>query len=182
MDKETLRNIYRLMKTKWFRFKYKLNDVHSTFYIAGKGSISSDLKADKFAYIGPNCVIPPNVTIGKYSMLAPNVAILGGDHIFDNPSAPVIFSGRPQMPKTTIGEDAWIGANALVMAGVNIGDGAIVAAGSVVTKDIPDYNIWGGNPAKFIKIRFSDSDIALHKQMLAMNQIEINFTTKKKAK
>ncbi len=165
---------------RWFRFKYNLKDVHSTFYLAGKCFISSDLKADKFAYIGPNCVIPPKVTIGKYTMLAPNVSILGGDHIFDNPSAPIIFSGRPEMPKTIIGEDAWIGANALLMAGITIGDGAIVAAGSVVTKNIPAYCIWGGNPAKFIKMRFNENEITLHKIMLSQDNIKINYTKQKK--
>lgn len=165
---------------RWFRFKYNLKDVHSTFYLAGKGFISSDLKASKFAYIGPNCYIPPKVTIGKFTMLAPNVSILGGDHIFDQPTSPIIFSGRPEMPKTIIGKDAWIGANALLMAGITIGDGAIVAAGSVVTKNIPAYCIWGGNPANFIRMRFNENEIALHKTMLSQDTIKINYTKQKK--
>jgi acetyltransferase-like isoleucine patch superfamily enzyme len=175
-----IRTLYRSIKIRWFRLKYNLKDVHSTFYLSGNGQISSDLQADKFAYIGPNCAIPPNVTIGKYSMLAPNVSILGGDHIFDNPSAPIIFSGRPKMPKTIIGEDVWVGSNALLMAGITIGNGVIVAAGSIVTKDIPPYCIWGGNPAKFIKMRFNEEEIKLHKKMLSQENIKINFTKAKK--
>ena len=59
-----------------------------------------------------------------------------------------------------VGNDVWIGACAIIMSGVTIGDGAIVAAGSVVTKDVPPYTLVGGNPAKFIKKRFSDETIA----------------------
>lgn len=175
-----IRNIYRNIKMTWFRIKYRFSNVERSFYLAGNGTISSDLVADKFAYIGPNCNIPPNVTIGKYTMLAPNVSILGGDHIFDNPSAPIIFSGRPTMPKTVIGEDCWIGANALIMAGVTIGNGAIIASGSVLTKNVPPYAIWGGNPAKYIKMRFNGEEVQQHQKMLQKPNIEINFTTKKK--
>jgi len=58
-----------------------------------------------------------------------------------------------------IGNDVWIGANAIILQGVTIGDGAIVAAGAVVTKDVPPYAIVGGVPAKVIKYRFPDSTI-----------------------
>ena len=60
---------------------------------------------------------------------------------------------------TIIGNDVWIGAEALIMPGVQIGDGAVVGARSLVTKNIGPYEIWGGNPAKLIKKRFTDSDI-----------------------
>ena len=161
-----------------YRRKYGLKKVHSTFYLAGKGFISSDLIADEFSYIGPNCWIPPNVRIGKYTMLAPRVQILGGDHIIDDPSTPIILSGRPIAAATDIGQDVWIGANALIMAGVSIGNGAIVAAGSVVTKDIPEYAIFGGNPAKFIRMRFNDKEIELHKKMLSNKEMKANFAGK----
>lgn len=58
-----------------------------------------------------------------------------------------------------IGNDVWIGANAIILQGVTIGDGAIIAAGAVVTKDVPPYAIVGGVPAKVIKYRFSDEVI-----------------------
>ncbi|WP_302847835.1 CatB-related O-acetyltransferase [Azotobacter beijerinckii] len=62
-----------------------------------------------------------------------------------------------------MGNDVWIGANVSLMPGVTIGDGSVVATASVVTKDIPAYEIWGGNPAKFIKKRFSDETISVLK-------------------
>lgn len=55
-----------------------------------------------------------------------------------------------------IGNDVWIGSNSVILQGVKIGDGAIIAAGAVVTKDVPSYTIWGGVPAKFIKDRFDE--------------------------
>ena len=60
---------------------------------------------------------------------------------------------------TIIENDAWIGMNAMIMPGVTIGEGAIVAAGSVVAKDVPPYTIVGGNPAKEIKKRFTNNEI-----------------------
>ncbi len=179
--KAAIRHLYRSVKMSWYRFKYGLKNVDKTFYMGGKSIVSSDLTAGKYVYIGGGCTIPPNVTIGKYTMFAPKVAIHGGDHIFDRPDTPIIFSGRPKMPKTVIGKDVWIGANVLVMAGVHIGDGAIVAAGSVVTKNVPEYTIYGGNPAKLIKMRFNEKEIEEHKKMLASDTITVNFTNRKKS-
>ena len=65
----------------------------------------------------------------------------------------------PTKGDTNIGNDVWIGYKAMIMAGVTIGDGAIIAARSVVTKDVAPYSIVGGNPAKEIKKRFSKEQI-----------------------
>ena len=62
--------------------------------------------------------------------------------------------------ETIIGNDVWIGRDALVMPGVRIGHGAVVGARSVVTRDVPDYAVVGGNPAVHIKDRYSESEIA----------------------
>jgi len=175
-----IRLYYRQIKMIWFKLRYGFHHTHKTFYTVDGKNINKDIIAKEYVYIGPNCSIPPNVSIGKYTMLAPNVSILGGDHIFSNPNSPIIFSGRPEMPKTVIAEDVWVGANVLIMAGINIGNGAIIAAGSIVTKDIEAYSIYGGNPAKFIKMRFDENEIISHRKMLAKENIEINYTTKKK--
>lgn len=68
--------------------------------------------------------------------------------------------GAPPKGDTIIGNDVWLGRDATIMSGIHIGDGAIVAAKSVVVSDIPPYTVYGGNPAKFIKKRFSDEMIA----------------------
>ena len=79
---------------------------------------------------------------------------------------PMIFAGRAVSKKVEIGDDVWIGHGAIILHGVNIGDGASVAAGSVVTKDVAPYTIVGGVPAKLIRYRFDENQIKLHQEML----------------
>ena len=76
-------------------------------------------------------------------------------------STPPHMSQLPHKGDTVIGNDVWIGRESVIMPGVKIGDGAIIAAYSVVSKDIPAYTVWGGNPARFIKPRFDDELIRL---------------------
>ena len=149
------------------RKRYRLKRVHSTFYMAGHNSVSPDLLAHAYSYIGPNCLIGPMVELGAYAMIGPRVSIIGADHIYDKPGIPIIFSGRPELSPTIIDQDVWIGCGAILIAGVRIGRGAIVAAGAVVTKNIPAYEIYGGVPAKKIADRFvNELDRAIHDRML----------------
>jgi chloramphenicol O-acetyltransferase type B len=67
--------------------------------------------------------------------------------------------GHKSKGNTIIGNDVWIGAEALIMPGVQIADGAVIASRAVVTKNVGGYEIWGGNPARLIKKRFKDEDI-----------------------
>jgi len=166
-NNDRLAGVVRQLKHLIIRYFYGLRNVHATFNIGGSCKISQDLVAGEYSYVGSKAVIYPGVTIGRYTMLAPNVQIIGGDHRFDIVGVPTTFSGRPELSRTCIGRDVWIGANSIVMTGVSIGDGSIVAAGSIVTKDIPPFSIVGGVPAKFIRKRFSDeSDEQVHLKML----------------
>ena len=70
------------------------------------------------------------------------------------------FPGHQWKGNTIIGNDVWIGAEALIMPGVQIADGAVIASRAVVTKNVGSYEIWGGNPARLIKKRFENEDIA----------------------
>lgn len=146
----------RTLKRKFFIKWYGLNNVHPKF-LATKGlkNVSKDIHAGAYSYIGPRCIIYPNVSIGNYTMLANDVYIIGGDHNYRTAGIPTVFNGRDSMVKTSIGSDVWIGARSIIMTGIKIGDGAIVAAGSVVTKDLEPFCIYGGVPAKKIKDRFS---------------------------
>lgn len=149
------------------RQRYGLRSVHKSFYMLPGSTISKDLIAHEYSFIAQGAVIGPRVEIGAYVMFGPRVMIVGGDHVFDKPGVPIIFSGRPELPKTTIHADAWLGAGVTLIAGVTIGRGAIVAAGSVVTKDVPPYEIHGGVPAKKIRDRFaSQEEIDIHEAML----------------
>jgi acetyltransferase-like isoleucine patch superfamily enzyme len=145
-----------------------LRKVHSTFYMARSACVSHDLEAGPYSFIGMESIIGPNVRLGAYSMIGPRVAIVGGDHVFDKPGIPIIFAGRPELPATVIEDDVWIACGAIIIAGVTIGRGAIVAAGAVVTKDVAPYEIVGGVPARTIGKRFGGdkSDLAIHDSML----------------
>lgn len=165
--------LYRYFKRFIIRYIYGLKYVHKTFNIGGKCKISKDFSADEFSYVGNNCLIYPGVSIGRYTMLAQNVQIIGSDHNFNIVGVPSTFSGRPKLEKTIIGRDVWIGANVIVMTGIIIGDGSIIASGSVVTKDVDAFTIVGGIPAKFIKKRFiSEEDIKIHLDMLNGNLLK----------
>lgn len=178
--KKKVRSFGRKLKRIYFIKRYSLKNVHQTFYIGGKGLISSDLIADAYAFVGPNCTIYPNVTIGAYTMLANNVSIIGGDHDYSKAGVPMIFSNRGIIKRTIIGADVWIGAHSIVMTGVNIGDGAIIAAGSVVTKDLEAYSIYGGVPVRKIKNRFPSTDeLEAHKIMLSKNPIDLDENIKR---
>jgi acetyltransferase-like isoleucine patch superfamily enzyme len=167
---EKIRLIGKTLWMFWCRWRFSLNNVSKTFLLARGAGVSKDLIAEDYVYIGTGCNICAGVHIMKYSMLGPNVVIVGKDHLYDQPAIPIIFSGRPISRVTVIGRDVWIGAGAVIVGGVNIGDGAIIGAGSVVTKDIPPFSIFCGNPARFLKKRFDNSiDEEKHRIMLEGN-------------
>ena len=158
----------RRLRMAFRRWRYGVPAVHSSCYLAEGSVLSLDLVAAAHAYIGPGCMIGPKVEIGPYAMLGPRVSIVGGDHLFDKSGTPSIFSGRPELKATIIEADVWIGCGAILMAGVRVERGAIVAAGAVVTKDVPPYEIHGGVPARKIASRFSEpGDREAHDRMLA---------------
>ncbi len=94
-----------------------------------------------------------NVRMGNHIMVAPEVAILNLGHNTDRTDIPMISQGTRVYPPTVIDDDVWIGMRALIMPGIHIGQGAIVAAGSVVVKNVEPYAVVGGNPARLIKRR-----------------------------
>jgi acetyltransferase-like isoleucine patch superfamily enzyme len=144
--------------------------------MGGPSSICKDLYAEEYSYIGNNCLVYPNVRIGAYTMLANNVSIIGGDHQYRRAGVPIIFSSRAETKETVIGKDVWIGAYSIIMAGIVIGDGTIIAAGSVVTKNLDPYSIYGGNPAKKIKDRFeTETEKNIHIAMLRKSSRENGF-------
>ena len=113
-------------------------------------NILGDVVIGDNALIGLRCTVIGPVEIGNDVLLAQNIVLSGQNHGYED----ITISIREQKSitgKITIKDRAWIGANAVVVAGVTIGKHSIVAAGSVVTKDVPDFTIVGGNPAKILK-------------------------------
>lgn len=171
--------MYLKSKIKWLltrskAIRYGLRHVDDTAYISrGKHLIHSSFKMEAYSYIGMGSVVGPNVCLKQYAMVGSNVRFVGDDHVFDRVGTPVIFSGRPALVRpTVVGHDAWIGRDCLILAGCDIGDASVVAAGAVVTKDIPKGVIVGGVPAKIIGQRFnSESDVSRHLESLERTSI-----------
>lgn len=124
-----------------------------------KGATFGDnVKLGNGAGIGANCSIPSGVTIGDHGMIGIDVLMFTNEHRYEDLTTPMGLQGRTEIEPIVIGNDVWIGSRSLIMKGVHIGDGAIIAAGSVVTKDVPPYEIWGGNPARFLKSRLTEKE------------------------
>lgn len=146
----------RRIRSAVIRAAKRLPGVHPTAHVHRSARVAHDLVAREYVFVGRDCQIDPQVVIGRYSMLAAHVAVLGQDHVWDAPGVPVQFTGRPPQTATVIGDDVWIGARALVLRGVTIGRGAVVAAHAVVTGDVPAYAVVAGVPARPIARRFPD--------------------------
>jgi len=109
------------------------------------------------------------INIGSYVMFGPGVKILGGNHSFSIVGERMHgYNNKKEGDDlgVTIEDDVWVGANAVILGGVNIGEGAIVGAGAVVTKSVPPYSIVAGVPATVIRKRFSDEQIRVHRNAL----------------
>lgn len=124
----------------------------------------------KYSYVYGSKIV--STDIGSFCSIAENCVIGGGKHPIDwVSSSPVFYKGKNclkknfsqnefiEYEKTIIGNDVWVGSKTIIKGGVKIGDGAIIGMGSVVTHDVPEYEIWAGNPAKLIRKRFPDESI-----------------------
>lgn len=127
-------------------------------------------------YIGKYCTLQADMSIGNNIVIANNVGLIGkydhdytkvGTNIKDAPwigDADYDFKGKGK--KIIIEDDVWIGFGAVIFSGVTVHKGAIVAAGSIVTKDVPCYSIVAGNPAGIRGMRFTDEEIEKHNKSL----------------
>lgn len=179
MISDELKIILRRIRSVMRNLKYRLKHVDSTNDIQKPIDISRDLVMGQYGFIGKNAWICPNVNMGNYVMIAPECAILGGDHRYDIPGIPIIYSGRPKTKKTIIEDDVWIGYRVIINAGVRIGRCSIIAAGSVVTKNVEPYSIVGGVPAKMIAHRFDKNEQYIHDQMLEQAPFPGKYNQKK---
>lgn len=121
-----------------------------------------------YTFVGARVLFGPNqITIGRYSSIGPEVVIGANSHPLDFPSTSAFFyspswgksvDGRLQHNEkpVLIGNDVWIGIRAMIMPGVTIGDGSVIAAGAIVTRDVPPYAIVAGVPAKVVRYRFEN--------------------------
>lgn len=138
------------------------NESQLKVNFAGNNKIGrySTIQGSSTIYFGENsfcggfCIFGVNekITIGQNVMIADHVCIRDTDHNHEDISVPMIKQGITTSP-IIIGDDVWIGFGATILKGIEVGNGAIIAAGAVVTKNVPPYSIVGGVPAKVIKKR-----------------------------
>lgn len=119
--------------------------------------IARNIVIGDYSGIGENCVVSTETIIGKWVMMAQDVKIYTSNHRYSSIDIPMCFQGYTEYRPVIIEDDVWIGAGVIILPGVRIGQGAIIGAGSVVTKDVEEYSIVAGNPAKKIKTRCRDS-------------------------
>jgi len=164
-----LRDLY-LAKVKWAKY-----DIAEGFHAGVRVRLwaKNQIKIGKHFYIGRDSLIETDCVIGDYVIFGNRVGIVGRyDHHFQQVGTPIRIASSIREESydwkgkglvTRIGNDVWVGYGATIMQGVVINDGAIIAAGSVVTKDVEPYSIYGGNPARKIKDRFdSEADLERH--------------------
>lgn len=128
-------------------FGKNVNIEHGAFFASGKDIFIGDNSG-----LGLNCRITGPLTIGNDVMMGPNVSIFTQNHETQDLTKPMRLQTAPKFA-VTVGDDVWIAANVIILPGINIGNHAIIGAGAVVTKDVPDYAVVGGNPARIIKYR-----------------------------
>lgn len=164
--------------------KEQMKSVGEKVYFPLKFSISNpeNMRMGNDVSLGEDfCVLNAlaDVVIGDHVMFGPGVTVVTGDHRIDiigkymtqvtNADKIVNIDGITQNPydaPITFEGDNWIGANVTILKGVTMGKGSVAAAGAVVTKNIPPYEIWGGVPARRIGKRFAEEQIAAHEKML----------------
>lgn len=149
--------------------------------ISKRVKLEDNVQIGDFTYLNSDkswSNIDTNVRIGKFCSIAPGVNIGAGNHDYTYVTThPILFDKyyesklklKPNSQKkdglkdkevyTYIGNDVWIGLNAVIKRGIVVGNGSVIAAGAVVVKDVPDYAIVGGNPAKIIKYRTTEENI-----------------------
>lgn len=157
-----LHYIYNVART-WWLFHVKFPWVkYNGFVRVMKGTRFAkgfSVTLGSNVQFGKDCKVASSLVIGDYVLMAGRVCFVGGDdHRFDNPKSLIWRGRRGTTAATIIGDDVWIGHQAIIVGPVKIGSGAIVGAGAVVTHDVPACEIWGGVPAKKIKDRFATKE------------------------
>lgn len=141
---------------KWMRAKTAskfLVHVGKDVNIERGAQITSKMRVGDRSGVGINAMMHGEVIIGDNVMMGPECIVYTRNHAFADVTIPMNMQGFSEERPVIIGNDVWIGGRVIILPGVKVGDGAIIGAGAVVTKDVPDYAIVGGNPAKVIKYR-----------------------------
>lgn len=130
--------------------KFSLGDYSVIESFACINNAVGDVIIGNYTRIGLHNTIIGPVTIGHHVNLAQGITVTALNHKFKNPDIRIDEQGVSTKP-VVIGNDIWVGANAVILPGVTIGDHSVIAAGAIVTKDAPPHSLVAGVPAKIIK-------------------------------
>lgn len=173
--KKLLRKIYDLYL---YHIKWRKYDIGKKLHASRRVVFwaKNNIKIGDNFYIGRYSQIECDAIIGKNVIFANCVALVGRyDHNYQQIGTPTRLASQIRNPdynwkginsKVIIEDDVWVGYGSIILSGVTIRRGAIVAAGSVVTKDVDPYCIVAGNPAKFIRFRFNEDEQKLHETLM----------------
>ena len=129
-----------------------INKCGNNLRVKRNADISMFIEIGDNSELGTNCTIQADTFIGNYVIMGPDVKIYTKNHGFKDLTIPMALQPITK-ESVIIGDDVWLGANVIITPGVSIGNHVIIAAGAVVTKDIPDFAIAGGIPARIIIFR-----------------------------
>ena len=165
-----LKKMLKRLRMWWLlHFRYRLRACGRGTYLAGRAFIMPNVAwIGAHTFLGDGCHLAVlDIVIGNYVMFASHVAVVGGDHRFDVVGTPMVRTGLDDWKPVRVEDDVWVGHGAIIMHGVTLGEGCIVAAGSVVTRDVPPYQVVAGVPARRLRDRFDADRMAAHRAALA---------------
>lgn len=171
-----LRYIFNKLRT-WYLFHLRFPWVEYQGFVRVMKNTSfakMKIKIGHNVQFGEYCNIASNVEFGSNILMAGRVCFVGKyDHEFTTPGTYIWYGERGDDGFCYVEDDVWIGHGVIIVGGIKIGKGSIIAAGSVVTKDIPSCEIWGGVPAIKLKNRFnSEADKQNHLDYLKLKKNE----------
>lgn len=140
-------------KFRYFWAKRIVSFCGKNVNIEKNASFTPELKIGENSGVGINCEMNGNIAIGDNVMMGPEVVIYTTRHNTDRCDIIMIEQGMKEPLPVKIGNDVWIGRRVIILPGVTIGDGCVIGAGAVVTKDVPSYSVVAGVPAKIVKRR-----------------------------
>lgn len=188
LDVQGAKAALRRLATNWRVWRHRcIKSVGPGLHI-GKGCrfwAARGISIGRQCYIGKEVVIETNASIGDYALIASRVAFVGRhDHGTDALGVPMRFGpwvGAATAPESVqaesvvVEDDVWIGFGAIVLSGVRLGRGAVVAAGAVVVRDVQPYTIVAGSPARPVATRYAEPGLrARHERMVAAGRFEFS--------
>lgn len=183
--KQILKTVYKLLNIayRFFNKVFIVPGIKASFGECGRNvriSYDFDMRGEENIYVGDNTQIGPHslfwttkarIIIGKKVLMGPHITIITGDHRTDIIGKYIAdISENEKLPKcdedVVIEDGVWLGANVTILKGVHVGKESIIAANSVLTKDVEAYSVYAGIPAKKIKNRFTIEELEKHKILL----------------